>query len=159
MDKSLITPTPARIRPLEMRDRASWSDLYRAYADFYQSPMSDTILDRSWSWLMDPNHPVEGLVAETEDRRLLGLAHFRAYPDPLIGMDIGFLDDLFVAHGQRGSGIGRSLILGVTAKGKERGWPVVRWITADTNAQARHLYDKLASVTSWVTYELSAKRW
>lgn len=150
-------PTSVKIRPLEMRDRTPWSDLYRAYAHFYQSAMSDTILDRSWSWLMDPNHPMEGLVAESEDHHLLGLAHFRACPDPLIGLDIGFLDDLFVAHDQRGSGIGRSLIMGVTARGQERGWPAVRWITADANAQARRLYDRLASVTGWVTYELSVK--
>lgn len=143
-----------RIRPLEMCDRAQWSDLFRQYAQFYQSTMSDAILDRSWSWFMDPHHPIEALVAESEEMRLLGLAHFRACPDSLIGLDTGFLDDLFVAHDQRGSGIGRNLIMSVMAIGQERGWPAVRWITADANAQARRLYDKLAPVTDWVTYEL-----
>ena len=158
MDKSLQMPPSVKIRPVEIRDRVPWNDLYREYAHFYQSAMSDTILDRSWSWLMDPSHPMEGLIAESEDHHLLGLAHFRACPDPLIGLDIGFLDDLFVVHDQRGSGIGRRLIMGVKARGLERGWPVVRWITADANARARHLYDNLASVTDWITYELSVKR-
>lgn len=120
--------------------------------------MTDAILDRSWSWLMDPRHPMEGLGAESEDRQLLGLAHFRACPDPLIAQDVGFLDDLFVAQDQRGSGIGRSLIMGVAAKAQERGWPVVRWITAGSNARARQLYDKFASATDWVTYDLDVQR-
>jgi GNAT superfamily N-acetyltransferase len=106
-----------------MSDRTPWCDLYRQYAHFYQSPMTDAILDRSWSWLMDPRHPMEGLVAESEERHLLGLAHFRACPDPLIAQDVGFLDDLFVAQDQRGSGIGRSLIMGVAAKAQERAGP------------------------------------
>lgn len=146
------------IRPLGMSDRTPWSDLYRQYAHFYQSPMTDAILDRSWSWLMDPSHPMEGLVAESEKRHLLGLAHFRACPDPLIAQDVCFLDDLFVAQDQRGSGIGRSLIMGVAARAQERGWPVVRWITAGSNAQARQLYDKIASATDWVTYDLVVQR-
>ena len=158
MNKNARLQRSVSIRPLEMRDRSQWSDLFRQYAQFYQSTMSDTILNRSWSWLMDPHHPMEALVAESKDMRLLGIAHFRARPDPLIGLNAGFLDDLFVAHNQRGSDIGRSLIMGVKAIAQERGWPAVRWMTADANVQARHLYDKLASATNWVTYELSVKR-
>ncbi|WP_241781286.1 GNAT family N-acetyltransferase [Comamonas thiooxydans] len=158
MDKRTPMLSAVTIRPLEMNDRTPWCDLYRQYAHFYQSPMTDAILDRSWSWLMDPRHPMEGLVAESEERHLLGLAHFRACPDPLIAQDVGFLDDLFVAQDQRGSGIGRSLIMGVTAKAQERGWPVVRWLTAGSNARARQLYDKLASATDWVNYDLDVQR-
>ena len=54
--------------------------------------------------------------------------------------------------------VGRSLIMGVAAKAQERGWPVVRWITAGSNAQARQLYDKLASATDWVTYAVDVQR-
>ncbi|EFI59422.1 GCN5-related N-acetyltransferase, partial [Comamonas thiooxydans] len=32
------------------------------------------------------------------------------------------------------------------------------WITAGSNAQARQLYDKLASATDWVTYDLDVQR-
>lgn len=158
MNKDNPRLRPLKIRPLETRDRTPWAQLYRQYADFYQSTITDAILDRSWSWLMDPHHPLEGLVAEAEDQQLLGLAHFRACPDPLIAQDVGFLDDLFVAPDRRGSGIGRRLIVGVAAKGKERNWAVLRWITADSNAPARQLYDQLAQVTNWVSYDLDLQR-
>lgn len=152
------TPMPISIRALQARDRKPWEALYRQYADFYQSAMTDAILDRCWLWLMNPNHAVEGLVAEGENQQLLGLAHFRACPDPLIAADFGFLDDLFVHPDARGLGIGRSLISGVASLGQERKWAVLRWITADSNAQARQLYDKLAQATHWISYDLDLQR-
>jgi hypothetical protein len=30
----------------------------------------------------------------------------------------------------------------------------VRWITAEDNARARRLYDRVAQKTHWVTYEI-----
>jgi GNAT superfamily N-acetyltransferase len=155
-----VSPLHGRvtIRPVEMRDRPSWRHLYRQYAHFYQAIVTDAMLDRSWSWLMDAQHPLEALVAQSQDSVVLGLAHFRACPDPLIAQDIGFLDDLFVAVDQRGLGIGRRLIMGVASTALARGWPVVRWVTADTNAQARQLYDRLAQATRWVTYDLQVPR-
>ena len=158
MRESPPLPQPVQIRPLEARDQVQWRSLYRHYAQFYRSPMTDAILERSWSWLMAPQHPVEGMVAESADQRLVGLAHFRACPDPLIAQDVGYLDDLFVAPEQRGAGTGRSLIMAVATIAQERGWPVVRWVTAETNAPARRLYDQLAQATAWVTYDLSVPR-
>jgi hypothetical protein len=35
------------------------------------------------------------------------------------------------------------------------GWDTVRWITADDNYRARSKYDRVASRTMWVTYDMS----
>ena len=35
-------------------------------------------------------------------------------------------------------------------------WPVVRWITAADNDRARAAYERVATRTSWVTYQLDA---
>lgn len=144
-----------KVRPLTGLDRIQWSQLYRQYAEFYQAPMSDAILDRTWSWLMTPEHPEEGIVAELQGGELVGLGHFRAFPEPLLGQDAGFLDDLFVVPNQRGKGIGRSLIAAVAITACKRGWPFVRWMTARDNEQARHLYDDMSQLTQWVTYDLT----
>jgi hypothetical protein len=37
---------------------------------------------------------------------------------------------------------------------KKRGWPKIRWITADDNYRARTLYDRVAMKTQWNTYEI-----
>jgi hypothetical protein len=36
----------------------------------------------------------------------------------------------------------------------DRQWPVVRWTTADDNYQARPVYDRLATRTTWITYDM-----
>ncbi|MGO3712984.1 GNAT family N-acetyltransferase [Alcaligenes aquatilis] len=144
-----------QIRDLQPQDRAAWERLYRHYADFYKEPMNENILARTWSWLLDVQHPLQGKVVATANGALLGLAHYRPFPEPLLGKDAGFLDDLFVSPEQRGSGLGRRLIGAVAQAGKEQGWPFLRWITAADNTQARSLYDGLAQATAWVTYDLN----
>ena len=38
--------------------------------------------------------------------------------------------------------------------GRERNWSVIRWITAEDNYRARSSYDKIATRTKWVTYDI-----
>ncbi|WP_321291254.1 GNAT family N-acetyltransferase, partial [Alcaligenes phenolicus] len=123
-----------QIRDLQPQDRDDWERLYRQYAEFYKEPMNEDILARTWSWLLDAQHPLQGKVVATANGALLGLAHYRPFPEPLLGKDAGFLDDLFVSPDQRGSGLGRRLIEAVAQAGKEQGWPFLRWITAQDNA-------------------------
>jgi hypothetical protein len=42
----------------------------------------------------------------------------------------------------------------VASEGKQRGWTVIRWITAEDNYRALSLYDKVADKTKWATYDL-----
>jgi GNAT superfamily N-acetyltransferase len=142
------------IRPPEERDFADWRRLFEGYATFYKRPMDDAIAGRVWGWLRDPAHGLEALLARDGNGRVVGLAHFRAMPRPLTGSVAGFLDDLFVAEGVRGQGVGRSLIEAVAAAGRARGWTVLRWLTADDNYRARGVYDRVATRTLWITYQI-----
>lgn len=144
---------PATIRPLAPADRAGWDRLYAGYAAFYRVDQTALMRDRVWSWLMDPGHPVTGFVAETGGV-LTGLAHCRAFARPLSASTGGFLDDLFVAPEARGTGTAEALIAAVRAHGAAQGWSVIRWITAEDNARARAVYDRVATQTRWVTYDI-----
>jgi GNAT superfamily N-acetyltransferase len=135
------------VGPTEGRKEA-WRRLYDGYATFYEREMTDQIAGTVWGWLQDPAHELEGALALHEDVPV-GLAHYRRMPSPLRGADVGFLDDLFVDPARRGGRIGEALIA------RERGWGVVRWITADDNYRARTLYDRLARKTLWNLYELT----
>lgn len=145
------------VRVLAAGDRPAWERLYRGYAAFYQVPMNDAVLDATWGWLMGAERRVEGLVA-LQRGELVGLAHYRSFPEPLLGKELGFLDDLFVQPSHRGQGAGRQLIEAVGKVARERGWSWLRWITAEDNAVARSLYDQLARATPWVTYDLEVGR-
>ena len=144
------------IRTVNEADRDAWERLYRGYAAYYKVETNSTKLDTLFSWLCDPQHVCEGLVA-VESGQLIGLAHFRAMPSPLRGADVGFLDDLFVDPAKRGSGAARALIHAVDDIARQREWDVVRWITRDDNYRARGLYDKLSTRSNWLVYEMTAE--
>ena len=135
-------------------ERSAWRRLFDGYAAFYKVPMNDVIAGRVWSWIHDPTHSVEGVVAR-RGSEIVGLTHFRAMPSPLRGVEIGFLDDLFVDPAGRGARIGEALIAHVVGTAKTRGWPRIRWITGDDNYRARTLYDRVAKKTAWNTYEIT----
>lgn len=139
---------------LKDSDKTDWRRLYDGYAAFYKMPMTDETAERVWGWLHDAEHVQEALVARDATGRVIGLAHFRAMPSPLRGAYAGFLDDLFVDPDVRGSGAADKLLDALNAIAAERGWPVIRWITADNNYRARGVYDRKATRSMWITYEM-----
>jgi GNAT superfamily N-acetyltransferase len=134
--------------------KAEWRRLFDGYNVFYRRTPSDAVSETVWGWLNDPAHECEGVLALL-DGKPVGLAHFRRQPRTGFGTDIGYLDDLFVDPEVRGQQVGRRLIAHVAQVGRQRGWDIVRWTTADDNYQARTLYDQVGRKTTWNLYELT----
>ncbi len=143
------------IRPILPSDYECWSTLYADYALFYQVKQTKEMRDKLWTWPHDANHKVNGLLAVTNGGIAVGLAHYRPFSRPLSASTGGFLYDLFVQPSTRDEGVGKQLINAVIQIGKERKWTVIRWITAENNYRARGSYDKIATQTKWVTYDIS----
>ncbi len=57
----------------------------------------------------------------------------------------------------RGLGAARALIARLQSIAADEGCSVVRWITADDNHRARSLYDRVATRTTWITYDAEAR--
>lgn len=137
----------------------AWSRLFRGYAEFYRAPTSDEHQRQIWGWIHD-QHRVEALVAveldgagaEVGEPR--GLAHLREWVRPLRGLVCGYLDDLFVDPSVRGRGAVDALFAEMSRLGVGRGWPIIRWTTADDNYRARSVYDRRATRTTWITYDM-----
>lgn len=146
------------IQPVEQYDRRDWEGLYRGYAEFYKVPMNNEILETVWEWIFDPTRRFYAIVAKEDGGPAVGLMHFRAMPSPVRGTEVGFLDDLFVDPGARGRGVADRLFEELSNRARGYGWPVVRWITRDDNYRARGVYDRVATRTDWLTYELSPRR-
>ena len=145
------------VNPVSQDDRKQWEVLYHGYAEFYQVPMNEQILDTVWDWIHDDSNPFFGLIAKDEDGRALGLMHCRQMPSPLRGALVGFLDDLFVDPEARGQGVVEGLYAALNQLGKQQGWPFIRWITAENNYRGRAVYDKLSAKTHWVTYQMTVE--
>ena len=147
-----------RVRPVTADDHDRWRELYAAYARFYRVSQADEQAERTWGWLLDPAHEVEGLVVVDEVGCVAGLAHVRPFARPLAASVGGFLDDLHVDEQARGSGAVDALLGALGDLAAERGWSVVRWITADDNYRARGKYDQVAERTTWITYDMEPGR-
>jgi ribosomal protein S18 acetylase RimI-like enzyme len=140
---------------LRESDHAAWARLHRGYLDFYESSRPEEVSAVVWTWLTDPGHELEAVVARPRiGADPVGIAHFRPFVRPLQGSTACFLDDLFVAPEHRGTGVVDALLAALQTRSRERGWSPVRWVTRESNERARKAYDRLAVQTDLVTYEL-----
>jgi GNAT superfamily N-acetyltransferase len=154
-ESTSASPTTAvTVRPMRDRDFFSWLPLFVEYGDFYNSPVTDQKALLVWSWISEGKHDVHGLVAENADGTLVGFAHFRGFARPLAGEVGVYLDDLFVQPDARRNGIATQLIEAVGEAARARGARIVRWVTAEDNADAQKLYDQVAARTTWLTYDM-----
>jgi GNAT superfamily N-acetyltransferase len=146
--------TEFHIRRAVAGDRARLAKLVRAYIDFYQEPQPDEErLDTLLAVLAERPEVGVQFVAE-KDGELHGFATVYLTYDTVAARRVGVMNDLFVAPDDRNAGLGRALIRECHEFARASGCAVLSWITAQDNARARALYDKLATRTSWVTYEM-----
>lgn len=140
------------VRPVTADDEPAWRRWFTEYREFYRLVPDDAVVERVWSWITDPAHETNALVAEI-DGAVVGIADYRRFARPSTGTVGLWLDDLFTDPALRGRGVGRALIAELQAMADRDGCSVVRWITASDNVTAQRLYDDIATRTHWVTYD------
>jgi GNAT superfamily N-acetyltransferase len=139
------------IRPLRLDERPDWEPLWRGYLDFYKTSVPQEVYDTTWARLHDPNEPME-VLGGTVDGRLLGIVHYLYHRSCWTIGNYCYLQDLFVAQEARGRGLGRALIEAVYREARAAGASRVHWLTHETNATARALYDTLADRPGFIQY-------
>jgi GNAT superfamily N-acetyltransferase len=140
------------IGKLEPSDRAAWETLFRAYIDFYQRTEPQEMYDRAWDEFQADTR-LHALGARL-DGKLVGITHFFIHPSTS-GPDVCYLQDLFTAPDARGQGAARALIEAVADWARERGCGRVYWLTQESNATARRLYDQVAENRGFIHYLIS----
>ncbi|KTT04697.1 GNAT family acetyltransferase [Pseudomonas oryzihabitans] len=140
------------IRPLTPADHAPWRDLWQAYLAFYETVLPETTYARTWQRLLEPSEPIHGALA-WDGEQPLGLVHFIYHRSCWLEQDDCYLQDLYVAKDQRGSGFGRALIEHVYAQATANGCDRVHWLTQETNYPGRQLYDRLATRSGLIEYQ------
>ena len=144
------------IRPIEARDSKRWRQLFCDYGTFYKTDFSEDVLDVVWGWLLDPSHPVDGIVATNDHGVVVGFAMYREHPDTFTAGPTLYLDDLFVDPAARRSGVAAAMLESVRELARAMGVSQVRWITASDNVHAQAAYSRIARKTDWVTYEMDS---
>lgn len=145
---------PITVRAIQPDDRVAWQELYAGYGEFYVEPLTDAKADLVWGWLLDSGHETNGLVAVDANGIIVGIGHYREFERPLAGGVGLYLDDLFTAPEARGAGVGSALIAELVSLARSRGANTVRWITDTENHTAQRLYDRIATKTSYLTYDI-----
>jgi GNAT superfamily N-acetyltransferase len=141
------------VRPIAAGDEDAWRRLFRDYGVFYETHFDEPVLDHVWRQLHAESPQVRALVAEA-DGQVVGIAHYRSHPDTFSAGRDWYLDDLFVDPTSRGHGVATALIEHLTELARATGPGTLRWITAEDNATAQRVYNRLAKRTTWVTYEV-----
>jgi GNAT superfamily N-acetyltransferase len=139
------------IGPLAPEDRAEWEVLFRAYTDFYGRTSPQEEYDRAWREFQAAER-MFALGAHL-DGRLVGFTHFLPHASTS-SADVCYLQDLFTAPDVRGRGVARALIAAVESWARERGCVRVYWLTQESNATARRLYDQVAVNKGFIQYQL-----
>ncbi|GAB2902491.1 GNAT family N-acetyltransferase [Paraburkholderia jirisanensis] len=128
-----------------------WLPLWKGYQRFYEVDIPEAVTLKTWARFLDPVEPMYAALAIV-DGQAKGLAHSIYHRSSWSAGNYCYLEDLFVAHDARGSGVGRALIAYVYADAKRRGASRVHWLTHETNHNAMQLYDRVAERPGFVQY-------
>ena len=143
------------VRPVARADYDAWLPLWEGYNKFYgrfgPTALPLEVTRMTWARFFDACEPVHGLVAESEGK-LVGLVHYLLHRSTTLIEPNCFLQDLFTDERTRGKGVGRALIEAVYERAKAVGCTRVYWLTHQTNATARRLYDQVADNTGFIVY-------
>jgi GNAT superfamily N-acetyltransferase len=139
------------IRPVGRDERAAWEPLWRGYLAFYKATLPEAQHDVTWTRLHDPAEPMH-LLGAYVDGKLEGIVHYLYHRSTWTAGKYCYLQDLFVAEGGRKHGLGGALITAVQKEARAAGASRVHWLTHETNATARSLYDKVAERPGFIQY-------
>jgi GNAT superfamily N-acetyltransferase len=142
------------VRPLEQSDHADWRRLWTAYLTFYEATVPEEVYAETWKRLFtEGEFEPKGLIA-LFDGKAVGLTHYLYHRSCWSLVDNCYLQDLFADPDMRGKGVGRALIEAVQQAAGRLGVTNVYWMTHETNATARKLYDSVARRTGFIEYDM-----
>ncbi len=144
-------PAALAVRDLRAEDRAGWEPLWRGYLDFYGAVVADDVTDLTFRRLLDPAEDMFCIVAE-QGGDLIGIVQCVLHRSTWTAAPYCYLQDLFVLPDARDRGAGRALIEAVYARADQVGAARVYWLTHETNATARVLYDAVAVRSGFIQY-------
>lgn len=141
------------IDSIQPADFDEWLELWQGYLRFYESELSDDVTRATFDRLV-ADDGIHGAIARDDAGVAVSFVHWLTHPATWSRGEYCYLEDLFVSERARGLGAGRALIAHVQQWATERGAAKVYWLTAETNSTARALYDRVATRTGMIQYQI-----
>jgi len=106
--------------------------------------------------LFGPEAVASALLALDADGDAVGFALWYRSFSTWEGVPGLYLEDLYVAESQRGSGLGGALLSALARIVVHRGWTRLEWSVLRWNSEAIAFYDSLSArpLDDWLTYRL-----
>lgn len=145
------------VRPVHADDFEEWLPLWKGYNAFYgregATALPQEVTADRWTAFLSPDVPMWCLVAD-RGGRLVGLAHYLFHLSTTSLATSCYMQDLFTASNERGTGVGAALIDAVAASARRAGAASIYWQTHQTNATAMRLYDRVAARSEFLIYRM-----
>ena len=139
-----------RIEPLRISERSRWETLWAEYQHFYGIQLTAAVTEFTWQRIHDGR--IHGLGARNSAGSLVGIVHFLFHEDTWSAERACYLQDLYVEPEARGTGCAAQLIAAVAAAAHSAGVSPPYWLTHESNAVARRLYDRVAKNHGFIQY-------
>jgi GNAT superfamily N-acetyltransferase len=125
------------------------------YQRFYEADEIDTERNRAFFARFLGASEVGALLGAWAGERALGFACLYWTLSSVEARAIALMNDLYVAPDARGADVGKQLIEAAAQLARERGLPLLRWMTALDNRRAQRLYERFdVQRSEWFEYEL-----
>jgi GNAT superfamily N-acetyltransferase len=143
-----------RVEPLEEADYERVLPLIAGYQRFYLAEPDEERNREFFRRFLAPSEDGLLLAAWLGDE-MVGFATLYWTFSSSHAAEAALMNDLFVAEGHRGEGIGLMLIEASVAAARGKGMRHLEWFTALDNDRAQRLYDQTGAHRSgWYNYEI-----
>lgn len=142
------------VRALNKDDFDAWLPLWKGYLEFYETELEDEVTRHTFERLIDTSTEMFGALALSDEGEAIGMVNWLTHPGTWSRGKYVYLEDLFVSANARGLGAGRALIEHVHQWSEAAGATKVYWLTADSNKTAQQLYDRVATKTGFIHYQI-----
>ncbi len=142
------------VRALNKDDFDAWVPLWKGYLEFYETELEDEVTRHTFERLIDTFTEMFGALALSDEGEAIGMVNWLTHPGTWSRGKYVYLEDLFVSANARGLGAGRALIEHVHQWSEAAGATKVYWLTADSNKTAQQLYDRVATKTGFIHYQI-----
>jgi GNAT superfamily N-acetyltransferase len=143
-----------RVEPLGASDYERVLPLIAGYQSFYLAEPDEERNRAFFRRFLAPSEDGLLLAAWLGDE-IVGFATLYWTFSSTHAAEAALMNDLFVADGHRGEGIGLGLIEASVAAAREKGMHHLEWFTALDNERAQRLYERTGAHRSgWYNYEI-----
>ena len=149
---------PPNIRAATPDDVSAIGRMIRELAEFEREPDAvKTTPAQLHEALFGTDTVASALIALDDSGEPAGFALWYRTFSTWEGVPGLFLEDLYIAESERGSGLGRALLTALARIAVTNGWRRLEWNVLRWNSEAIAFYDSLGGrpLDDWLTYRLS----